>query len=281
MSHPQTVASDGGAASYDLTAAVVTYRNPLPQLRQTITSLLGSPLRVHVTLVDNAAEPEVRALASELGVAYVDPGENLGFGRGHNLAYAQVRSLSRFHLVVNPDVRFDRPVLETLLHLMRSEDDLGAVMPKILYADGATQFLCKRLPTPGDLILRRFAPPMVRRLLRGNMERYELRDRDYDQPMEPPTLSGCFLLLRNHVVDEVGLFDERFFMYMEDVDLIRRIRRVARTLYYPGVAIYHDYQKGSYADRRLAGHHIRSAARYFAKWGWFRDDERVRLNKLA
>lgn len=216
-----------------------------------------------------------------MGATYLAPGENLGFGRAHNLAYARARSMAPFHLVVNPDVRFDTPVLETLLGQMHQQPDLGVIMPKILYGDGSMQFLCKRLPTPADLLLRRFAPVAARRLLRRFMDRYEMRDRDYEQPMEPPSLSGCFLLLRNEVVDRTGLFDERFFMYMEDVDLVRRVRRVARTLYYPLVAIYHDYQKGSYYDRRLAQYHVLSAARYFSKWGWFRDDERKRLNKLA
>lgn len=281
LTHPPTASSGVSSQSFDLTAAIVTYRNSLAQLRQTLESLSQSSLRIHIVLVDNAGESAVRELASEMGATYLNPSTNLGFGRAHNLAYAQARSLSRFHLVLNPDVRFDQPVLETLLQVMGSQADLGVVMPKILYADGSTQFLCKRLPTPADLLLRRFAPGLARRLLRRAMERYELRDRDYDRPMEPPSLSGCFLLLRNEVVDQTGLFDERFFMYMEDVDLVRRVRRVARTLYYPAVSVFHDYQKGSYVDRRLARHHVLSAARYFAKWGWFRDDERARLNKLG
>jgi GT2 family glycosyltransferase len=281
LTHPPTGFSGAPSQSFDLTAAIVTYRNPLLQLRQTIESLRQSSLRIHVVVVDNAGEAAVRELAAEMHATYLAPPTNLGFGRGHNLAYAQVRGLSPFHLVINPDVRFEQPVLETLLELMRKQQDLGVVMPRILYADGTMQFLCKRLPTPWDLLLRRFAPGVARRLLRRSMERYELRDRDYEQPMEPPSLSGCFLLLRNQVLDQTGLFDERFFMYMEDVDLVRRLRRVARALYYPAVAIVHDYQKGSYRDRRLAGHHLLSAARYFGKWGWFRDDERARLNKLS
>jgi GT2 family glycosyltransferase len=156
--------------------------------------------------------------------------------------------------------------------------EFGVVMPKILYEDGSTQHLCKRLPTPWDLVMRRFGPQLAHRLFRSAMDRYELRDRDYDQPMEPPTLSGCFLMLRNSVVDEVGLFDDRFFMYMEDVDLVRRIWSVSRALYYPAVSIVHGYEKGSYRDPRLAWRHVRSAIRYFAKWGWIQDPVRAGLN---
>jgi GT2 family glycosyltransferase len=77
----------------------------------------------------------------------------------------------------------------------------------------------------------------------------------------------------------VGLFDERFFMYMEDVDLCRRIGEVSKTLFYPDVSIYHDYGKGSYRDANLLKHHLRTAFRYFQKWGWVNDRDRELRNQ--
>lgn len=281
LNPPQTIASTAPSGTVDVTAAIVTYRNHTAQLRRAMESLAHLQNRVQLVLVDNAGEDRVTAMAEEYGAIYLRPPGNLGFGRAHNLAYQRVRPLSDFHLVLNPDVHFDGPVVETLLDVMAAQPDLGVVMPKILYGDGATQHLCKRLPTPWDLLVRRFAPYFARRLFQRTMDRYELRDRDYDLPMEPPTLSGCFLLLRNAVVDRVGLFDERFFMYMEDVDLVRRILGVSRALYYPAVSIVHEYQKGSYRDARLARHHVLSAVKYFSKWGWLLDPERDRLNRRA
>ena len=262
----------------DLTAAIVTYRNSTAQLRSAIQSLALQQVRAHLMLVDNAGEDSVAALAREFGASYLRAPGNLGFGKAHNLAYRQLRGLSPYHLVLNPDVDFGPEVVGRLLHVMDEQRDFGVVMPKILYPDGSTQYLCKRLPTPWDLLMRRFGPRLAHRLLQPAMDRYELRDRDYAQPMQPPTLSGCFLLLRNAVVDQVGLFDERYFMYMEDVDLVRRIWTVSRALYYPAVSVVHGYEKGSYHNHQLAWQHVRSAVRYFAKWGWFRDAERDRLN---
>ncbi len=241
--------------------------------------MLGSPLRVELMLVDNAGDKGVAALAAELGVRYLRAPENLGFGRGHNLAYEHLRTRAPFHLLLNPDVHFGPEVLPALLARLRAEPDVGVVMPKILYADGSTQYLCKRLPTPWDLLMRRFAPPGARRFLERATERYELRDHDYDRPMEPPTLSGCCLLLRNAVIERVGLFDVRFFLYMEDFDLVRRIWTISRALYDPEVAVVHEYQKGSYRSARLARYHVLSAVRYFSKWGWMHDSERLRLNR--
>lgn len=267
--------------TFELTAAIVTYRNPVSQLRRAMESVVRQQRRVQLVLVDNAGEDSVAALAEECGAIYLRSTGNVGFGRAHNLAYEKVCHLSPYHLVLNPDVHFDGPVLDRLLDVMAEQPELGVVMPKILYRNGATQHLCKRLPTPWDLVIRRFAPGFAHGIFRDAMERYELRDYDYNQPMEPPTLSGCFLLLRNAVVDRVGLFDTRFFMYMEDVDLVRRLLSVSRALYYPQVAITHEYQKGSYQSSRLAWHHVRSAVRYFSKWGWLFDAERRRLNRRS
>jgi hypothetical protein len=68
-------------------------------------------------------------------------------------------------------------------------------------------------------------------------------------------------------------------MYMEDVDLCRRIGAVADTVFYPGVAIHHEYDKGSYRNPLLRKYHLQSAWRYFNKWGWLIDSGRSRLNR--
>jgi len=99
--------------------------------------------------------------------------------------------------------------------------------------------------------------------------------------MEVPYLSGCFMFMRVEVLKKIGLFDERFFMYLEDTDLSRRIHRVSKTIYYPEVSIYHEYGKGSYKNPRLSLYHIKSAFKYFNKYGWFFDKERVRVNTIT
>lgn len=73
-------------------------------------------------------------------------------------------------------------------------------------------------------------------------------------------------------------FDERYFMYMEDVDLVRRLGRLGKTLYAPQVHIVHEYAKGSYGNKKLLVFHLKSGLRYFNKWGWFFDEERRKKN---
>jgi GT2 family glycosyltransferase len=99
--------------------------------------------------------------------------------------------------------------------------------------------------------------------------------------MEVPHLSGCFMMLRTAVFETVGLFDERFFMYLEDVDYSRRVHTRYKTVYYPEVSVYHQYHKGSYKRWRNLKYHIVSAVKYFNKWGWFFDPERKTINRTA
>ena len=127
-----------------------------------------------------------------------------------------------------------------------------------------------------DLIGRRFIP------FKGYVKRrnynYELRWTDYEKIMDVPSLSGCFMFLRLSVIQKIGGFDERYFMYAEDLDLCRRIGEVSKTVYYPEVQIYHEYAKGSYKNRKLLKYHIRSVIKYFNKWGWFFDVKRKKRN---
>lgn len=81
-------------------------------------------------------------------------------------------------------------------------------------------------------------------------------------------------------VEESGeFFDGRFFMYFEDFDLIRRLHKVGRTVYFPDVEIVHDHAAESYKSRKMLLAHIRSAVRYFNKWGWIFDRERKLWNR--
>ena len=87
------------------------------------------------------------------------------------------------------------------------------------------------------------------------------------------------MFIRNKHLMEVGLFDENFFMYFEDVDLSRRLNAVSETLYTPDFKITHRYGKGSYKSTRLLLIHVRSALYYFTKWGWLFDSDRARVNR--
>jgi hypothetical protein len=183
----------------------------------------------------------------------------------------------KYHLVLNPDVSFGKGTIEKLYDFMENNPDIGLAMPKILYPDGSIQYLCKLIPTPMDLIRRRFLP--ASKYLDKRNFLYELRFTGYDKIMDVPYLSGCFMFVRTEALSRAGLFDERFFLYLEDVDLSRRMHKHYRTVYYPEISVFHQYEKGSYKNSKLLKYHLQSAIKYFNKWGYFFDKDRQEINK--
>lgn len=244
-----------------------------------VRSFLDDAETGFLVVVDNSSSPTEHPIFADSRIQYIFNGRNVGFGAGHNIGIRACLGRSDFHLILNPDVEFGGHVLSSLAALLQANSDIGVVMPRILYPDGSLQQLCKMLPTPADLLFRRFIP--FRSIVDGLNRRYELHGLPQDRPVDVPTLSGCFLLARTDLLEKVGGFDERYFMYMEDVDLVRRLGDLARTVYVPQVAVIHAYAKGSYVNRRLLGYHLKSAVKYFHKWGWFIDKTRRSRNRAA
>jgi len=263
-----------------ISCAIVSYHNPPEQIAEVLRNAASSAMDVAIFLVDNSSDDTLAEVARRFGARYIHRPDNPGFGAAHNLAMREALAQgTRYHAVLNPDISFGPEVLPALHAYMEAHQDIGLIMPDIRYPDGSRQHLCKLLPTPADLWVRRFLPGLYK--ASGRLDTYEMRASGYDSIMDVPALSGCFMFLRASVLERVAGFDERFFMYLEDVDLSRRIGQIARTVFYPKVSIVHAYQKGSYKNSALLKRHIRSAVQYFSKWGWVFDAERHAVNRRA
>lgn len=274
-----------------ITASIVTYNNNLLDLEGILRSLLISPvqklwiidhsdtflglkdeLQEYMRKDDEFLKHEGRGFQME----YIKQ-NNRGYGGGHNVALRKaMEEGSQYHLVVNPDVWFGADVIPALWRLMDDDETIAQVMPKVLFLNGSVQCLAKLLPTPLDLFCRFFLPGKL--FLKRN-ERFELRHSGYDKQMNVPYLSGCFMFLRMSALKSEGLFDERFFMYIEDTDLTRRLHVKYKTIFYPSVSIYHRFSRLSYHRWHMFVVHIVSVIKYFNKWGWFYDKDRRRFNK--
>lgn len=263
-----------------VSCSVVCYCNDPAQVARTLASVVADGIDIALYLVDNSPQDTFASLAQKFGATYIHLPHNPGFGAGHNVAIRAAQAKrTDYHLVLNPDIVFGDQVVPVLVNYLEQHPDIGLIMPKILYPDGRLQRLCKLLPGPVDLLMRRFCAGWYRQS--GRLARYELHESGYDKVMDVPALSGCFMLMRAAVLRETDGFDERFFMYLEDVDLSRRIGRISRTVYCPLVSVVHEYGKGSYKNMKLLLYHVRSAILYFNKWGWFVDAEREAINQSA
>lgn len=266
--------------NYNITASLVLFKTDIEEIENVLEILKQSKLNLKIILVDNSP---TRILEKQIPVnqnlEYIFSGSNLGFGTAHNVAIAKSIKDSEFHLVLNADVDFEADILEEIYAYMKKHQDVGILGPKIHNPDGSHQYSAKLLPTPANLIVRRFVPI---KSLQENMDfEYEFKFFNFDRIIEVPYLTGCFMFMNCKALKEVGGFDERYFMYPEDTDLTRRIHQFSKAIYYPHVSIVHEHGKGSYKSKKLLYYHVTSMIKYFNKWGWFFDKGRAEMNKRA
>lgn len=258
-----------------LVASVVTYNTPDSELKRCLSSL-SDKIVCRIYVIDNSrSESTRRVCESDPRIFYI-PSDNVGYGAAHNLAMRRsMAERADYHLVLNPDISFNPDRLRTLVDYMDSHPDIGAAQPKIVNPDGTLQYTVRMLPRPADLITRRFLPKFMFKKARN---RYELRHIDHSHSFNVPVFQGSFMLLRCSTLTRTGFFDERFFMYPEDIDLTRRIHAVSRTMYLPLMEVVHDHRAASYKNLRMLFIHIVNMIRYFNKWGWIHDAERKKFN---
>src|SRR6185312_12378213 len=188
---------------------------------------------------------------------------NLGYSAAANLGIAH--TTAPVVAVGNPDLEVEVGTAAAMLARMRAEPDLAAIGPALRNPDG-TQYPSARahvsgLDAVGHAVLGRARPR--NRFTR----RYRQLDADWDQPRDVDWVSGALVFLRRSAVDSVGGWDERYFMYMEDVDLCWRLRRIGwRVAYEPGGSATHvqGASTASHPYRMIAEHH-RSAYRFAAR----------------
>lgn len=261
------------------TLSIVLYKNESIILNKTIQSILNHPQQNSyvIIIVDNSPTNILKSHINET-IIYIHNPSNPGFGAAHNIAIAKAIQMgSKYHFVVNPDIYFKEDVLGEMLRMIEKDTTIGMVMPKILNPNGSIQYLPKRLPSPWHIVWRKLKWP--NQAFQRFINWYELRDVDPSITLNVPILSGCFTLLNLEVIKNVGNYDEVFFMYFEDWDLSRRIHQKYQTLYFPEVAVFHEYHSGANHNMKLFKIFLRSAYHYFTKWGWFIDRERKAINR--
>lgn len=260
-----------------LHVSIVTFKTESSLVRRCLACIFASKISVYVTIIDNSPTDDLSDAVSDFKIDYIHNPSNPGYGAAHNIAMRN--SLERgfqYHLVLNADVYFEKDTLEIISSYMTNNPSVGQIMPRILNTDGSIQRVCKLLPSPFDLLLRRFVPAFL--YLRRRRQ-FELWDSGYDKIMFVPYLSGCFMFFRCSVLKDVGVFDERFFMYPEDIDLTRRVAMRHDTLFFPLATATHEHGAASQKSLRMFFIHAYNIVKYFNKWGWFFDKNRAMLNR--
>ena len=244
-----------------ITASIVLFNENLEVLKKTVNSFLNTPLKKKLYLIDNSTSNKLEAFFKSQEIEYLFVGKNIGFGAAHNLVLNKISS--NFHLILNPDIVFSSGVISSLIAALHENPNVAFVTPKVLYPNIKLQYICRKHPTLVHLLNRKL------KISKNQFLNREYRDRDLQKPFYPDFIHGCFMLFKTTDLKKLKGFDERFFLYMEDADICRRIDEIGKKkLYYPKVEIIHHHQQGSSKNLNLFFRHASSAIKYFLKWGF-------------
>lgn len=235
----------------DLSIIIVNY-NTRDLLRNCLCSVYASAgdLTYKVTVVDNGSpDDSVRMVQEEFPQADLICNEtNCGFGCANNLGLRQ--ATGQFSLLLNPDTILPPNALRDMLAFMAIHADAGVAGPKLVLADGSLDLACRRSFPTLDVAFYRLVGLSKRYPDSPRYNRYNLGYLDPDQVAEVDAVVGAFMLIRRKALDQAGLFDERFFMYAEDIDLCYRIKvdHGWKVFYNPAVVVTH-YKSQATAKR--------------------------------
>ncbi|OGE32002.1 hypothetical protein A2631_02695 [Candidatus Daviesbacteria bacterium RIFCSPHIGHO2_01_FULL_44_29] len=187
---------------------------------------------VSVYIIDNASSDDSAKTAKQEFPEFnfiLNP-ENLGFGKGNNLALEKIKE--GYILLLNPDTKLEKGVISKMLEFMEAHLEVGISTCKIVFPDGRLDLTAHRgFPTPWASFKYYFLK---------DDSLYHLRQMDMSGPHEVDAIAGAFMLTRADVLKKVGLFDEDYFLYAEDIDLCFRIKEAGfKVVYVPSVSIVH------------------------------------------
>lgn len=262
-----------------ITASLVLYKSKVSEVERVLDCVEKSVIDT-VYVIDNSSSDALKSVVAKFPKAEYFFGQgNVGYGEGNNIGIRKAMDTeSTYHAILNPDIIFKGEVIRHLADYMNDHEEIGCIKPALKHMDGSFNSSALLLPTPFDTFGRRLLPAnIVSRINR----RFELLDQDLSVTRNVPNFSGSFLFIRMSVLAKIGLFDDRYFMYFEDFDLVRRIHKVSKTVYYPYETIIHAHAAEHKTNRKLLMISIRSAIMYFNKWGWLFDSDRHRWNKEA
>lgn len=250
-----------------ITASIVLYNEDFTELSNTVDSFLKTDLPKKLFLIDNAPKNDLSKRFVHPDIEYIHTIKNIGFGAGHNKVINMIRNHSTYHLILNPDVTFKPNVIPKLIEELKKEKDVSMIAPRVLFSNGDHQYTCRRYPSILELLFR--SSVVFKYFFSSVTHKGEYRDKDLTTPFYPDFMHGGFLLFKTEDFVSISGFDERYFLYMEDVDICRKIDLSGKKkLYFPQVEIIHILKKESSKNLKLFFIHLISIMKYFYKWGF-------------
>lgn len=226
-----------------------------------------------IIVVDNNSQDDSgHLLRSDFPeVTILETGKNLGLAGGVNMGLSAARG--QYYLILNPDIISLEGSLASLIDFMEQNPNVGLAGGKLLLPNGEMQPSCFRFYRPMTVVYRR-TPLGKTTWGKRELDRFTMTDYDRRESADVDWLQGSCMMARAKVVQQVGLWDERFFLYFEDVDWCRRFHDAGwRVTYVPQAKFSHFHQRSSERGSLFgivfnwtAREHIKSAIKYFWKY---------------
>ncbi|MBL7022238.1 glycosyltransferase family 2 protein [Patescibacteria group bacterium] len=243
-------------------------------VKNLITSIIAMefPWPYELIVIDNGEQgvlaKEIKAYISHIKFHEID---NNGYAHGNN--YGIRKAKGEYIMILNPDIYIKQDAIVKLVEYIESNDKIGMVGPKLLNADGSYQNSCTRYP---DWHLPFFRRTPLGKTKAGKkwLSKYLYLDYDHNSPKQVDALFGAAWVIRRKAIDEVGLLDERYFLYFEDLDWCRQFNEKNWQVWYlPSSEVIHFHHRDSADKKGIAGAftrlgrvHLVSWFRYLLKW---------------
>ena len=230
--------------------------------------------QMEIIVIDNHSENDSIGIIrtyfdQDLRVRIVETPENLGYGKGNNKGARYARG--KYLLIINPDNTMPPNGMETMMSYMEEHNDIGILAPQLVHDDGSIRESFRAFPSPLDVIAKRTP---LGTLIPHMLHRYLQRNRAMTKPEPMDWVVGACLLMQRDFFEELEGFDERFFIFFEDTDLCRRCWKAGKAVMsFPEVKVLDRKTRLSEGGiwalfaKKTGREHMKSAVRYFAKWG--------------
>lgn len=247
---------------------IIVNRNVGRLLSRCLDSIKASgDISCEVIVVDNASTDGSQDMLSKEHpeVKLITNPQNLGFAAACNIGIKA--ATGKYPILLNPDTLVGPGCLKSLIDFMESNPKAGLAGPKVLNPDGSLQPTTRAIPGYVNILFARKSP--ITAIWPGNpgAASYMLRDLPDDHPSAVPALAGVCLILRREMLEQTGLLDERYFMYLEDIDLcLTASQKGWQAFYVPQAQLMHHWGKSSEQEKaRMGEEHRRSMYLFFEK----------------
>lgn len=254
-------------SNFKISASIVTYNNE-KEIKGVLDSLITSTIKdiLEIYVVDNCSSDKTLDIVRNRykNVNIIEMETNVGYGSGHNAALKTTNS--KYHFIINPDIKFNVNLIEDITNYFEKNNDVVLCIPNIHDINDKLKFPPKKDPKIRYLIGRYFSS--LGSIFKKWADEYEGKNIKMDIPFEIEFCSGSFMITRTELAKKINGFDDRYFLYFEDADLSRKMREYGKVVCNPNFNVQHEGKRASHKSIKGLRMMLSSMVKYFNKWGW-------------